>query len=227
MGDASAQVCIRASDWKFLGLGWFWLQPKAEKVVDRTELTSRARAAKSKPLRRVEVEEVKADETVQISPAMAVVFNPAVTQRFYPRDADEWQGMRVDIAAAPPCKTSDDCGLARACIDGACAACSEDSQCGRGEACVLDNCIPETQVECRTRKDCGQDAKCVMTGYSSDPRGNSATHSRCGWPSKDVAAPVIQEQGEPDKRVNPSPHADLMSQAVEALNAPAPSRQTN
>ena len=43
----------------------------------------------------------------------------------------EWQGMRIDLNATLPCRTRDDCGLARACINGKCSECTRVGK--RGE----------------------------------------------------------------------------------------------
>src|SRR5215208_4690913 len=70
----------------------------------------------------------------------AVAAEPPSTD-YAPRPADEWQGMRVDLATQSLCDGAESCGLAMACPDGGrCGPCQADSQCASGEACVLDHC---------------------------------------------------------------------------------------
>ncbi len=96
-----------------------------------------------------------------------------------PRDEGEWQGMLVDQSIRAACDTTARCGLAMACVEGACGACVTDDECGAGEACVLDHCVPERNVECRTRHDCRGEELCVLSGYSDDLRGNGSMSAFC------------------------------------------------
>jgi hypothetical protein len=96
-----------------------------------------------------------------------------------PRPASEWQGMLVDLASTPPCQTSADCGLARACVDGRCTACTSDSDCAPQEACVLDHCVRATLTQCRKASDCGTRGPCMLSGYTPDLRGNAGLQSFC------------------------------------------------
>lgn len=95
------------------------------------------------------------------------------------RAADEWQGMRQDDAVAFQCGSTEHCGLARACIDGLCVGCSADAECLSSEACVLDHCVPQANVECTSRRECGVDELCMLTGYSTGPRNNDAMRAIC------------------------------------------------
>jgi hypothetical protein len=104
---------------------------------------------------------------------------PPRTPSYKARPQGEWQGMLVDLAVQPPCLDSSPCGLARACIQGVCTACSVDSDCAAGESCVLDHCVKNERVQCRSTKDCSDEGTCILSGYSSDPRGNSDMSSRC------------------------------------------------
>jgi hypothetical protein len=103
------------------------------------------------------------------------------------RGPDEWQGMLVDTSVKPPCRTSQDCGLARACKDGVCAPCARDAECAAGEVCALEHCVPAKGASCRRRADCSDDgAMCVLTGYTGgDPRGNRDMRARCVSPNDD------------------------------------------
>lgn len=95
------------------------------------------------------------------------------------RPEGEWQGMPIDLAAMPPCETSGHCGLARACIEATCTACSHDADCLGDEVCSMDHCVRRTLSSCRSSDDCDQGVQCILTGYSSDPRGNSEMESFC------------------------------------------------
>jgi hypothetical protein len=105
--------------------------------------------------------------------------NPFGPPRWAPRPAEEWQGMLINLNITPPCSSTGDCGLARACIEQKCQPCARDEHCAAGEACVLQHCISQELVECRHTVECGKDAKCILSGYSSEPRGNEGTRSYC------------------------------------------------
>jgi hypothetical protein len=114
--------------------------------------------------------------------------------RFHERDPREWQGMRMDVAMMPPCESSEQCGLARACIGGRCGPCSQDEQCATGEICALDHCLVARQVECRGRRNCREDIMCILTGYTPDARGNAGLRSMCLTPDR---VPAQQEPNFP------------------------------
>jgi hypothetical protein len=107
------------------------------------------------------------------------------------RPAGEWQGMQLEPGDSFPCL--DDpaaslygfCALARACVDGQCVGCQADDDCGAGEACALDHCVPAAQVECRRAADCTEpEAQCVLSGLTAgDPRGNRELRAFCLAPS--------------------------------------------
>ena len=106
---------------------------------------------------------------------------------WHPRDKDEWQGMLVNTAVEQYCEASNYCGLALACNEqNVCGACSRDSDCASGEACVLDHCVVQEKVACRTRHDCthlGEDALCLLSGLTGgDTRGNADMTSYCQLP---------------------------------------------
>jgi hypothetical protein len=101
---------------------------------------------------------------------------------YHPRDPQEWQGMHVDTSLQAACDTSTRCGLGMACRDGRCGPCARDAECGAGEKCVLDHCVPTDRVTCRSRRECGGEALCVLSGYSDDPRGNAAMRAYCQVP---------------------------------------------
>ena len=111
------------------------------------------------------------------APAPSGALEPA---EYHPRDPNEWQGMLVNTTLQPECARSEQCGLAMACIEGRCGACRNDAQCDGGEVCVIDHCVPATQVTCRSRRDCaGSESFCILSGYSSDPRGNDEMTAFC------------------------------------------------
>jgi hypothetical protein len=142
--------------------------------------------------------------------------------RFAARPDGEWKGMLVNLNAAPPCETSAGCGLARACKDSRCVACSSDMDCATGEACVLDHCVRSEQVSCRERQDCGPDSVCMLSGYSTDLRGNRDMQTLCsdrssGADRSAARTPVaVHPRGAP----GPAPYADLFESARRALPAP-------
>ena len=99
------------------------------------------------------------------------------------RPEGEWQGIPV-CGPYPPCERADGCGLALACLDGTCGACTSDAQCAAGEGCALDHCIPAANVECRTRSECGGDALCILSGITGGTaRGNEDMRAYCLSPS--------------------------------------------
>jgi hypothetical protein len=101
-------------------------------------------------------------------------------QDLYPRDPDEWQGMRVDVSMLQvECRTSEQCGMAMRCHDGRCWPCQADTDCASDEACVLEHCLRSSAVHCRSRRDCGAEMLCVLSGYSADPRGNADMSADC------------------------------------------------
>lgn len=103
----------------------------------------------------------------------------AMEVRPYPRDPSEWQGMPLRAGPTTRCRESSDCKMTRACLNGWCLPCEADVQCARGEVCVLNHCLLEQNVSCRSRKDCARDALCVMSGYTSGGRNNSSTKAMC------------------------------------------------
>lgn len=102
------------------------------------------------------------------------------------RDANEWQGMRIDMSNPQICRETRHCGLALACTAGACGPCRADAGCMAGEACVLEHCVRNENADCRRRADCEGDALCVLTGYSTGPRGNEDMRSMCLAPTGGV-----------------------------------------
>lgn len=102
---------------------------------------------------------------------------PAPT--LHPRDESEWQGMLIDKSLQAICEGKNSCGLAMACIDNRCGPCSNDSDCGTGETCILDHCLVEDNSSCRTASDCERGELCILSGYSIGPRGNEKTLSYC------------------------------------------------
>ena len=99
------------------------------------------------------------------------------------RPEGEWQGIPV-CGPYPPCERADGCGLALACLDGTCGACTSDAQCAAGEGCALDHCMPAANVQCRTRSECGGDALCILSGITGGTaRGNEDMRAYCLSPS--------------------------------------------
>jgi hypothetical protein len=98
---------------------------------------------------------------------------------FVPRDPNEWQGIRVETCREQYCETSDQCGLALACIDGGCGACFADSDCARGEVCVLDHCLLDELATCRSYQDCDEGEVCIFGLSGGVPRGNEDSPTEC------------------------------------------------
>lgn len=79
---------------------------------------------------------------------------------------------------APPCATSERCGLARACVGGRCIPCRADSECAVGEVCVLAHCVISRLAACARDGDC-REGTCVLTGLSAGARGNEDMRAIC------------------------------------------------
>lgn len=113
---------------------------------------------------------------------------------FHPRPESEWQGMLVDVSTQSSCESIDGCGLAMACLGGTqCGPCDRDSDCAGGEACVLDHCVQQSKVECRSESQCGADEVCVLSGYSDGIRGNEDMSARCQPTAGGIESPEIEE----------------------------------
>lgn len=115
---------------------------------------------------------------------------------FVERPPDEWQGMLVDETEPAFCYESSDCGLARACRDGACVACEIDEDCAPGEGCALDHCLLEELIQCHSVHQCGPDELCVLSGYSAAPRGNEDMEALC-YNTRQVSSPSAEDDVRP------------------------------
>lgn len=143
--------------------------PAVERAVD-PHVTVRAPAL---------AERIAEPRGATVNPRLAIP-----TETYHPRDAEEWQGMLVDMSMRQLCDESARCGLGLSCLDdGRCGPCARDSDCAGGEACALDHCLPASQVGCTARSDCaheGEGAYCVLSGLTGgEPRGNSKMRSYC------------------------------------------------
>lgn len=132
-----------------------------------------------------------------------------------PRPDGEWQGMLVEKNVRPPCEESARCGLGRACVGGVCVACQQDSQCSQGEVCVLDHCIQQGNVSCRSRRDCGEQELCVLSGYEATPRGNDGMLAQCSGPKTSYPKPKTP-LAEEDHRTFP---ADQLAERARSILA--------
>lgn len=163
-----------------------------------------------------EVEHVHAEEALPSKPVRhaakveAMAAAPANAPR---RAAEEWQGMKLDDAVAFQCGTTEHCGLARACIDGLCVGCAADAECLSGEACVLEHCVPQANVECTSRRECGVDELCMLTGYSTGPRNNDAMRATC----RATSGGTEQPEARPPRAVAYHPAPIETASIVEAL----------
>ncbi len=97
---------------------------------------------------------------------------------YHQREPGEWDGMPVPLQG-PPCEESQYCGLALACIDQMCVACTADADCAAGEGCVVDHCLKTQLITCRSFHDC-PGAHCILSGVSGGTaRGNEDMTSYC------------------------------------------------
>ena len=100
------------------------------------------------------------------------------TEEYYPRDPDEWQGMRVDVSN--PLYCDEFCGMALACIDQQCLPCESDAQCMTGEGCAMNHCVLLENIECRGRADCNGEELCLLSGYTGGTaRANEDMRAYC------------------------------------------------
>jgi hypothetical protein len=111
-------------------------------------------------------------------PAQAQPVAPS-EEFYYPRDPDEWQGLKPDLTEALGCEAKDGCNLALACIEGVCLPCQVDEDCAAGESCSMDHCVPTPNVTCRSRRDCGSEELCFLSGYSATARSNETMFAYC------------------------------------------------
>jgi len=97
---------------------------------------------------------------------------------YHPRDPNEWDGMPV-LLDGPPCEQTEYCGLALACIDQKCSACTADSDCAPGEGCVVEHCLKTELIGCHSYRDCSP-ALCILSGFTGGTaRGNEDMTSYC------------------------------------------------
>lgn len=124
----------------------------------------------------------------------------------HPREPAEWQG-RLQELINEPCNDDGYCGRGRACgADRTCGPCDSDTDCLKGEVCVLDHCLLQANVQCRGRRDCSDGRLCVLeNGSEIGPRGNEGVWSVCDDSDKhkhllalgvasEVPAPHAQER---------------------------------
>jgi len=98
--------------------------------------------------------------------------------QYHPRDPLEWDGMPVDLIG-PYCEESAFCGLALACVQQMCGACTADEDCAPGEGCVVEHCLKTELIGCRSYRDCGAEL-CLLSGFTGGtPRGNEDMRSYC------------------------------------------------
>jgi len=119
---------------------------------------------------------------------------------YHARPADEWQGMAVNEAMQATCDTSMRCGLAMACHEGRCGACTADADCAGGEVCALDHCVKQELAACRHRSDCEGAALCVLSGYSPDARGNGDMSATCRADGGGTAPAAPEQVARPETR---------------------------
>lgn len=186
------------------GLGVWWWRSRARTTVAPPQRpvtlvgAGSARAAilaKLVPARpRAEVEQEDPRRLVPRPPEL-----PA--PQFKERPKSEWQGMRIDLSVAPACESTELCPFGQVCKPGACGPgeppdadcrrclpCESDRECLRGEVCVLDHCVKQELVSCRSAADCPAGVPCVLSGYSKPPRHNDGMRAYC---------PDIDGPGEP------------------------------
>jgi hypothetical protein len=161
------------------------------------------------------------DQSVTQGPEVSPIASarPVMQLNFKHRAPEDWQGMLVNLAAQPECEATERCGLARVCKGGVCTACDADSECARGEVCVLDHCVLADRVSCRRKADCGRDAQCILNGYSFDPRGNGSMEARCVEHRSGTRRPPMLE-APVDSSGRELPFDDELHRAQELMRRP-------
>lgn len=155
---------------------------------------------------------------------------PQTQEQYHERNPHEWQGMLVDMSMRQVCDQTTSCGLALSCSDdGQCGPCAVDDDCAGGEACVLDHCLPASQVACTSRDDCahiagmGDDAYCVLSGLTGgEHRGNSQMRAHCqasaGGPEPQVASADTPRRQRHGDHVRPAfNRQDLVKELADKL----------
>lgn len=139
---------------------------------------------------------------------------------YYPRDADEWQGRLVEVSTREPCNDFGGCGRGRACVEGVCGPCKADADCMSGEACVLNNCVSATKVNCRSRKDCPTGSLCMLVddGTASGWRGNAGLVAVCSGSDESKAIPRHHDAESPGSKTPAAPDPVSMSGLAPGLS---------
>jgi hypothetical protein len=142
--------------------------------------------------------------------------------KYFPRPASEWQGMLVNTAMQATCEVSARCGLAMACHEGKCGACTADSDCAGGEVCAVDHCVRQEHAACRHRSDCAGNELCVLSGYSTDVRGNGDMTATCRADGGGSAPPEPEKVARPSSRPAAPAAVDPQAMMASVHDADAP-----
>jgi hypothetical protein len=164
LNTSHASMGVQSSKTKYL----------TKKVVVKSDISSQ-----KTELIETEIEQEDPIEAIKNAFGDREELNVLPPPNYHSRPESEWQGMLIDTSLQSVCDGKSSCGLAMACNNNRCGACSVDSDCASGEACVLDHCVIKKNTSCRTASDCGQNEYCVLSGYSADPRGNGSTLAYC------------------------------------------------
>jgi hypothetical protein len=182
----------------FLGiLGWY-LQTREKHLSNGVEPSKSGEARSSAPslvgpLTRKSRDHHEGSSIVPVAEFVGGKRMLKPVLEFHPRAADEFQGRRISLDGAI-CERSATCGMAKACIDGMCGPCSEDSDCEIGEVCVLQNCLLRENVSCRFRAECPDPEQqlCIFNEDDSPgARANSTLRAFC----HDMRLPLKEQAG--------------------------------
>lgn len=112
-----------------------------------------------------------------------IMFNPALETGPYELLYENMILAQFTAGAQSGCKTNDQCPKCSVCVNGECKglgliACTQDSDCGKGQMCKVDpdapcanQCVPIEEDECKTDADCPPcwacaEGECKATGFA-------------------------------------------------------------
>lgn len=111
------------------------------------------------------------------------------------------------------CETSENCGDARACVDGQCVHCVADAECEAGMVCALSRCMVPDDVDCATDEDCGSGGFCASdVRAEGPPRGRWLSYCTDEREHDDAIAMVVGDVGG-EVDVNARERAEVLASA--------------
>jgi hypothetical protein len=197
--------------------GWWWLSATLDELPPEKAVPSpSAQLNRAALLRKMGMERASMDAQEARSHGGPTARGPTPESQFKQRAESEWQGMLIDVALAPTCESTERCAFGQSCKRGACGPgepadaecyrclpCESDTECLRGEACVLDHCVKQELVSCRSSRDCPTGARCILSDYSTGARHNGEMRAYC----PDINSGTAELDGAEDDRP-PSPLDD-------------------